>query len=476
MDTEFSENTLPEGGVRMDNYQNDLLMARNIAEAAAQQNGRAYFVGGFVRDGLMHRENKDIDIEVHGIAPKQLEKLLDELGQRITIGESFGIYSLKGHSLDIAMPRKEEVRGKGHRDFDVCVNPFIGTHQAALRRDFTINALMQDILTGEIIDHFGGVADLKRRCIRHVNEGSFAEDPLRVLRAAQFAARFGFTVADETVALCSRMELSHLPKERIEGELKKALLQSGTPSVFFETLRQMHKLSEWFPELEALIDIPQNPIHHPEGDVWVHTMMVLDRAAAYRDRTENPLGFMLAALTHDFGKAVCTETVNGIVHSYQHEQLGLPIAEAFLRRITGETKLVRYVLNLVEFHMHPNMLAAANSSVKATNKMFDRSEDPAALICLSAADRSINTPPHIHASYDTFLHQRLDLYRSYMAQPYVMGRDLIAAGLKPGENFADILAYAHKLRLAGVEKGPALKQVLSYADKLHRTTPANPTK
>ena len=142
----------------MDNRQ----MAHAIAEAVASRGGRAYYVGGFVRDALLGRENKDVDMEVHGIAPAELEEILDSLGQRMTIGESFGIYGLKGVELDIAMPRKEEARGMGHRDFQVYVDPFIGTEAAARRRDFTFNALMQDVLTGEIVDHFGGREDLQQ--------------------------------------------------------------------------------------------------------------------------------------------------------------------------------------------------------------------------------------------------------------------------------------------------------------------------
>ena len=209
----------------------DQKMAGEVARLVAEKGGRTFYVGGFVRDALLHRENKDVDIEVHGVTPRQLEEILDSLGQRLVMGESFGVFGLKGYSLDIAMPRKEEARGQGHKDFDVFVDPFIGTEAAARRRDFTFNALMQDVLTGEIVDHFGGVEDLKSGVLRHVCDQSFGEDPLRVLRAAQFAARFGFRVAEDTVALCRRMELQHLSRERIDGELKKALLKAEKPSI-----------------------------------------------------------------------------------------------------------------------------------------------------------------------------------------------------------------------------------------------------
>lgn len=450
----------------MTHSQSDKAMAFQIARLVRARGGHTYYVGGFVRDALLERENKDVDIEVHGVSPKCLEEILDSLGERIPIGESFGIFNLKGYSLDIAMPRKEEVRGRGHKDFAIFVDPFIGTEAACRRRDFTFNALMQDVLTGEIVDHFGGTADLRDGVLRHVNDASFAEDPLRVLRAAQFAARFDFCVAEETTALCSRMDLRHLPKERIEGELKKALLKAEHPSVFFEVLRAMDQLDVWFPELKALIGVPQNPKYHSEGDVWTHTMMVLDEAAKLRHRVREPFWFMLAAVTHDFGKAVCTEEKNGVLHSYKHELHGLPLAESFLRRITTETKLIQYVLNLTELHMKPNTAADAKSAVKSTNKMFDRAVDPEALICIALADDRGRITQQPAASNEAFLYERLNLFRELMARPYVMGKDLIAAGFRPGKDFTEILGYAHKLRLAGVDKENALRQTAAYARKL----------
>ena len=446
----------------------DIAMAEQIARRVKEKGGQVYYVGGFVRDALLGRENKDVDIEVHGIRPRELEEILDSLGQRLTMGESFGVWGLRGCTLDIAMPRKEENRGRGHDKFDDFVDPFAGTFTAAGRRDLTINALMQEVLTGEIIDHFGGREDLKRGVIRHVREDSFGEDPQRVLRVAQFAARFGFSVAPETVALCSRLDLKDLPRERVEQEIKKALLKSEKPSVFFEVLHQSRQLHDWFPEVQALIGVNQSPKHHLEGDVWNHTMLVLDEAAKLRHRTENPFGFMLAALTHDFGKAICSEETDGVIHSYDHETKGLPLVEAFLGRFTRETKLIRYVMNLTQLHMKPNVMARARSAIKSTNKLFDRAEDPEALICMALADDRGRRTQEPYSSYEEFLWQRLEIYREYMSRPFVTGKDLIAMGLTPGENFAELLAYTHKLRLAGVPKEDALRHVLGHARSLKK--------
>ncbi|MBQ2764859.1 MAG: tRNA nucleotidyltransferase [Firmicutes bacterium] len=439
----------------------DLKMAQMIAERVRDCGGRTYFVGGYVRDRFLNIENKDIDIEVHGISEECFHSILDDLGTTLIFGESFRVYSLKGYSLDISLPRKENSAESA---------PFIGSKTSAKRRDLTCNALMQDVLSGEILDHFGGIKDMEGRILRHCDDVTFSEDPLRVLRAARLSAELGFSVAKETVALCRGLDLSALPSERIEGELKKALLLSERPSVFFEQLREMDGLDVWFPELKALIGVEQNPRHHMEGDVWTHTMLVLDEAVCYRREATEPFGFMLAALCHDYGKAICTEMINGELHSYQHEVKGLPLVQAFLDRITSEKKLHRYVLNMVELHMRPNFIAAANASVKSTNKMFDLAISPEDLLLLSFADGFGTHSPVPYVPKDDFLYERLSIYREYMERPYVKGKDLIAAGLKPDTDFSEILAYAHKLRLAGIEKKNALKQTLAYARKMRKDT------
>ena len=446
----------------------DEQMARKIAAAAAEYGGRVYFVGGCVRDRLMGVPCKDIDIEVHGIEQQRLEAILDTLGERLEFGKSFGIYGLRHCSLDIALPRTEVLTGVGHKDFDVRPDPFIGTYKAALRRDFTVNALMQDVLSGEIIDHFHGREDLAAGILRHVSDSSFGEDPLRVLRGAQFAARFEFDISPQTDALCSAMDLAALPKERVFDELCKALLKADRPSVFFESLRRQNQLQTWFPEVQSLIDVPQDPSRHAEGDVWNHTMLVLDAAASLRARASDALGFMLAALLHDIGKPLCTQEIAGRIHAYDHEFLGLVPAEQFLDRLTNRTNLKKYILNLVKLHMRPNILAQAQSSVKKTNHLFDEAVDPAGLAALACADAMGQRPLQDWETTDAFLRERLRVFEDYMARPYVQGRDLTSAGINPGPQYAEILRYAHKLRLAGIEKDSALKQTLAYAKKLER--------
>lgn len=440
--------------------------AIEIAKLVEEAGGRAYFVGGFVRDKLLGIAGNDMDIEVHGLEPDVLYSILCKAGRPMAFGSSFGIYSLKGYDIDIAMPRKEHATGRGHRDFEVFVDPQIGPKEAARRRDFTVNAIMEDVLTGEILDPFGGKADLEAGVLRHVDDKSFPEDPLRVLRCAQFSARFGFKAAPETVELCRNIDLSVLSRERVEGELKKALLKSSKPSLFFNCLREMNQLSVWFPEAEKLIGIEQDPVYHPEGDVWVHTMEVLDRGAACREKTENPYGFMLLCLTHDFGKIVATEFVNGRIHAYGHETLGQPIIEEFLTRITSEKSITEYVLNMVPLHMKPNMAAYSRTAVKKTNKMFDDAASALDLVYFSMSDKPVFSGSDAFTGDPEFLFERLEVYKEIMARPWISGKDLVEAGLTPGKNFSEILEYAHKLRLADIEKASALKQVLAYARKL----------
>lgn len=446
----------------------DIMIAEQIAKAVKDAGGRAFYVGGCVRDGIMGKECKDIDVEVHGLPVDALEAILDSVGERLQFGKSFGVYNIRGTSLDIAMPRSEECIGNRHTDFRVDVDPFLGVEKAASRRDFTVNAIMRDVLTGELVDTFGGALDIEKKILRHVNDRSFAEDPLRVFRGAQFASRFGFTVADETKALCSEMDVTALSSERVFDELKKALLKAEKPSVFFRTLREMDKLSHWFPEVAALADVPQSPVHHAEGDVFEHTMLVLDIAAELRSRAKQPLAFMLSALVHDFGKVTTTEEIDGAIHAYRHETEGLTAVREFLHRLTSERKLIQYVLNMTENHMRPNMLAAQNASVKSTNRMFDASDSPYDLILLATADGKGSISADGYVSNEEFLLERFAVFEEYMSRPFVRGEDLINAGYVPDKSFSVLLEYAHKLRLSGVEKSIAMKQIKAFAKELKK--------
>lgn len=258
-----------------------------------------------------------------------------------------------------------------------------------------------------------------------------------------------------------------LASERIFGEMEKALLKAEKPSIFFEVLKEMGQLHDWFPELEALIGVAQSQQFHPEGDAWTHTMMVLDVASSLKGEASNPMAFMLVALCHDFGKAVATsvDEATGKVTAYDHEKLGLPLVEAFLDRVVKNNSVKAYVLNLVELHMRPNQIPTS-CKVKATNNMFDLACNPMDLVLFAQADHMGRMNPPSYEERQAFLMERLAQYQAVKQAPAVTGKDLIAAGLKPGKAFGELLELAHKLQLSGLAKEQALAQVLATAKTL----------
>lgn len=440
----------------------DFEIAEKLARMAQESGGRAYYVGGCVRDKLLGRPGADLDMEIYGIPAGQLEAMLDSLGSRTGAGEIFGIYSLKEYELDIALPRTEVLTGAGHREFRITPDPDLDTKTACRRRDFTINAMLEDVLTGEIIDHFHGREDLEKGLIRHI-DSRFHEDPLRVLRAASFAARFHYQVAEETREICRTMPLDTLTGERVHREMMQALMKAEKPSIFFEELRKMGQLDVWFPELARLIGSEQSPEHHPEGDVWVHTMMVVDQAASLREQAIFAEPFMLSALCHDFGKPDCFEVKDGKIHSYGHEKAGCMAARAFLRRLEVRKEHIRYAENMIYLHMRPNILVRQQARNQSYARLFDQCLCPDDLLLLSKADYTGRGGDVAYDFYEKALRDHLTAFRNLLSKPYVTGEDLIQEGLKPGKDFKELLAYAHKLRLSGVSRQTALKQVRSYA-------------
>ena len=264
----------------------DILLASKVKE----KGGRAFYVGGYVRDLLLNIPNKDIDIEVHGIAEKDLVAILNEIGEVDYYGRSFGIYALRHEDIEVALPRSEKVLGTGHRDFEISVDPDMGYKNAALRRDFTINALMMDVLSHEILDYFNGTDDLNKGIIRHVNDVSFVEDPLRVYRAAQFASRFGFKIDERTVELCKGIDTFALSRERIEEELKKALLKAEKAEIFFECLKEMNQKDVWFKgvnNLSCLMKYESNRINADNKYYFMVLLLALDNGLDFIEAFSN---------------------------------------------------------------------------------------------------------------------------------------------------------------------------------------------
>lgn len=440
-----------------------LSLAKLIAKDVKELGGNTYYVGGYVRDKLLGIPNKDIDIEIHNITPNQLETILNKYGNLQTIGKSFGIFNIKGYDLDIAMPRIESNTGRGHKDFEVFVDPFIGEKNACKRRDFTINALMEDVLTGEIKDYFNGLEDLKSKTIKHIDDKTFIEDPLRVLRACGFASRFNFNIDNKTLDLIKTIDISTLPRDRIAGELDKVLLKSNKPSLFFENLDKCNQ-TKWFKEIFDLKNIPQSKKYHPEGNAYIHTMLVLDEASKNKKYVSNPRNFLVAALCHDFGKANSLSfDKDNNPHTYKHEITGLPLIKDFLSRIYNNNELEKYVCNMTQNHMIPHQLIKDKSKDKSFYTLYDNCINPNDLILLNKCDdlgRGIEIIDIVKTEQNQILlKEKLKEYRQLMKEPMITGKDLIDLGLKPSPLFKIILDKSHKLHLSGIKKDHILGQV-----------------
>lgn len=427
-----------------------------LASAIRKAGGRALLVGGWVRDCLLRIDSKDYDLEVFGLPLEHLEAVLARFGEVIAIGRSFGVLRIKGMDLDIAIPRKDSKIGQGHRGFVVDLDPDLGFDEAARRRDLTINSIGYDPLTGEILDPHRGRADLEAGRLRATDPGHFTEDSLRGLRVAQFLARFGMSPDRELVGLCSGLDLSDLPGERIQEEFRKLLLKADRPSSGFEFLRKTGLL-RFFPELAALIDVPQDPVWHPEGTVWEHTLMVLDEAAKLRTgEPDEDWVLMLGALCHDLGKPATTVTSDdGKVRSPGHEPAGVPVAESFLGGIRVSAGRTAQVAGLVRHHLAPMTLVKDGATAKGYRRLARRLAaaglDARALHRLATADHFGRTTEEALAREfpegDEFLRRMEDLAIAEEATAdVVLGRHLIARGLQPGREFGAILEACRELQ------------------------------
>lgn len=436
-----------------------------IAKAAANAGGRAMLVGGCVRDELMSVVPKDWDLEVYGIKPSELRGLLKQFGEVLVVGEAFAVYKL-GTDLDVSIPRRERKTGKGHRGFTIEGDPDMSFEEACSRRDFTINAILQDPLTGEIVDPFNGRDDLTSGVLRHVSSSTFAEDSLRVLRAAQFAARFEFEIAPETFEICSSVDVTDLPRERIWGEIEKLLLKAKKPSIGLDLLYKFGVTKQIFPELQSLVGVPQEPEWHPEGDVDVHTLMVVDEASKLIDDLpyEKKVTVMLAAVAHDFGKPPTTRFFDDRWRSHNHDEAGVEPTNSFLDRL-GIYTLNGYdvrnqVIQLVRYHLKPGEFFKAETKNPAGDGAFRRLArrvEPDLLYRVAKADSLGRNPDWLppekrfgSEAQEWFIQRVHSLQIEKKApDPILMGRHLIEMGLKPSPDFKRILDAVYELQLDG---------------------------
>ena len=422
-----------------------------LGSAVADAGGRAYLVGGCVRDQILGIACKDFDVEVFGLEESTLEEALKGLNPVDQVGKQFGVYKLKGLPIDVALPRREKKTGAGHKGFSTESDGQMSLESAAQRRDFTFNAIYKDILAEEILDPVGGAEDLRARCLRHVSP-AFAEDSLRVLRGMQFVARFNLQPSPETIELCATIRGDDLPMERVGEEFFKLLTKGQEIGKGLNFLRAVGWL-KYFPELANLVDCQQDPKWHPEGDVWIHTLHCLDAFARERtgDAREDWI-VGLAVLCHDLGKPETTFFKDGRWRSPKHEYKGVPIAETFLKRLTGENAVVADVLPHIECHMRPFQLFSAGAKDSAVRRLANRVGRIDRLIRVCRADK-LGRPPIVPEGFpelEALAARAQDLkLADTVPQPLIQGRDLIAEGLQPSKAFRDILDAAFEAQLEG---------------------------
>lgn len=424
-----------------------------IAEMLHSKGGRALLVGGCVRDSLLNIPAKDVDMEVYGLGADEIERTLQEQFQLNTVGRSFGVFIVKGHHIDIALPRRESKVGPKHTDFMVEGDPSMSPEEAASRRDFTINAISFDPLAKELIDPYDGVNDLKNGNLKHVSN-AFSEDPLRVLRGMQFIARFNLETAPETLELCRKLNPLDLPSERLWEEWKKLILKGVHISKGLQFLQSCGWL-RYFQELKALVGCEQDAQWHPEGDVWTHTCHCMDAFARNRiDQEWEDMVVGLAVLCHDMGKPVSSfvDSDTGRIRSPRHDIRGVPIARVFLERLTRQKKLIEAVLPLVEYHMRPLTLYRSRAGDSAIRRLATRVKRVDRLVRVAHADKSGRPPLKI----DDFpegkwlLDKATELkIKDSAPQALILGRHLIEAGLQPGPHFSKILKQCYEAQLEG---------------------------
>jgi len=426
-----------------------------LCRLLANAGGQAWLVGGCVRDLLLGIKPVDYDLEAYGLNVGALNDCLRQVGRCEMVGKQFGVHKLwfKGMQIDVALPRTEAKAGVGHRGFDIQTNPELSPEVATLRRDFTINAMMFDPLQDKLLDLHGGQSDLDARILRHVSI-AFTEDPLRPLRAMQFAARFQLTLAPETATLCRKLlpEADNLPSTRIWSEWRK-WCHAPWPSYGLRAL----ECSGWltcYLELNLLQDCPQDARWHPEGNVWLHTLQVVDQAATIAqtnklDRHQRE-HLVFAALCHDLGKPATTiQHRAGRIGAPGHSEAGAPLSRQFLSRIHAPGRIVKYILPLVRDHItHMHSEPTMRSVRRLAYRLQPASIELWEMLVQADASGRLPAPPSRPAARWLELAQTMRQHRQPMPR-IVNGAMLMDMGVLPGPAMGRMLARAYEAQLNG---------------------------
>jgi tRNA nucleotidyltransferase (CCA-adding enzyme) len=425
--------------------------ALQIINAIHKAGGTAYLVGGIVRDKLLGlpTETKDIDIEVFYLAPDKLEELLKSFGEVKLVGKSFGCYKID--NCDISIARVERKVTDGHKGFEIIVNPELSIEEACIRRDLTMNAILYSPIEKRLYDPYDGYKDLLNRSIRHVNATSFIEDPLRILRIAQFMSRFEMIVHNDTTELCKKYvhSLKELPKERVFEEIKKLLMKGVNPSVGFYWLLDIGALDIILPGLSNLLKVEDDKKHHPEPNVFIHTMMALD----VLNKEDRSIDIMLAILFHDYGKY---GTYTSYDSAHGHAELGLKEVEVLLRSLTEENDIIDDTLKLIKFHMVPYDILSHMDKKDTLHRMIKKLALKVNIIDLLKVHKADVVGRMKTVTKEDLLYIEVILYEYNRLKetmtPLLHGRDLIAAGFTPSPAFGEILKKVYANQIEGIVK------------------------
>jgi tRNA nucleotidyltransferase (CCA-adding enzyme) len=456
-----------------------LLLANEVAkQPITSVPPRVLLAGGVVRNLILGKAVTDADVEVYGVPATNLRALTEKLfpGRVHDVGSAFSVLKVSlrdGLFLDIALPRRESKTGKGHKGFEVTGDPSMNVTEAARRRDFTINTMLADVITGEVLDPFRGMQDIHQRILRIVDPHTFTDDPLRVYRALQFAARFELTTEPRTRELLVQMVeqgvLNELPKERVTEEVRKWLLGATRPSIGFNLAWDIGVIERNYPELYALKATPQEPTWHPEGDVWIHTLMVVDEAARIIRRTENimpshdHMTVMLGALCHDLGKPAVTETIDGRIRSHEHEAGGEAPTRALLARWTFGVRVEEAAISIVKNHLKPGMLLRELEKgtmtqaqyVNAVRRLLKKIHPLSWQTFLAACEadwrgRDLASVRGPYAAGERFAEVvRREQLHKHPVQTLLRGEDLLALGIESGKRIGEIIQVIEDARDAG---------------------------
>ena len=425
---------------------------REVFSVVSSAGGRALLVGGCVRDALLGEPIKDIDIEVYGLAADRLQELLTAHFRVELVGKAFCVFKIKGAEIDISLPRREAKTAPGHKGFAISGDPDMSEEEAASRRDFTINAILWDPSDNRIIDPFKGREDIVKGILRHTSE-RFGEDPLRVLRAMQFSARFQYAVHPSTVEICSGIDPENLPPERIFEEWRKLILKGRKISMGLNFFRECGWI-RYYPELEALTTCQQDPEWHPEGDVWTHTLHCMDAFASERlNHDWEDLVVGLAVLCHDFGKPATTIFEKDHIRSPRHDVEGEQPTRNFLGCMTEHKALIESVVPLVLTHLRPIELHRVEAGDSAVRRLARKVRRIDRLVRVARADMQGRPPlPGDPFPAGDWLLERAEALavKDSAPQPIVMGRHLIELGQTPGPHFKTILNKCYEAQLDGV--------------------------